>query len=113
MRRFAFLAVAAAAFSFVAPSHAQAQIVISNGYTPYYGGYSSGYSPYYSSGYSSYRYGNYSSFRSGYRNYNYSPNYYGGYSNGYRGFNSSSYYRGSGYGNYGNYSRGWYGGRRR
>ncbi|AWM38393.1 hypothetical protein GobsT_34730 [Gemmata obscuriglobus] len=125
MRKFAVLAVAAAALAFVAPTKAQAQIVITSGSTPYYGGYSSGYSPFgYSSGYSPYRYstGNFGIVQSGYGNFgSYYPSYYGGLGNGYRGFNSSSYYRsnsfgnyrGNGFGNYRGYSRGGFGGRRR
>ena len=112
MRKFVFLAAAATAFAFVAPSLAQAQIVIRAGSpTPYFGGYSSGYSPYSYSGYSPYRYGgNYGIVQSGYSSFG---NYGGVYPSYYSGYNSSSFYRGSSYGNYGGYNRGWSGGRRR
>jgi hypothetical protein len=114
MRKFAFLAAVAAALAFMAPSPAQAQIILGTG-SSYYGGYSSGYSPYGYSGMGLYG-NNFGLMQSGYGIGNYGgyyPSYSSGYGNGYgyRGYNSS-FYRGNGYYNRG-YSRGVFGGRRR
>jgi hypothetical protein len=117
MRRFAFLAVAAAAFAFLAPSPAQAQIVVRNS-ASYYGSYSGGYSPYgyggtnvyggnlgiIPSGYGVSNYGSYPSYSGGY-NSMYGNGYGNGYTGGFRSYSSSSFYRNNGYYNPG-YSRG-------
>jgi hypothetical protein len=115
MRQLLFVAVATSAITFVAPSHAQAQ-VINSAYSSYYGGYpvyAYGGSPY--GGYGGVVQVGLSSGLGG--NGGYYPSYYGGY--GYGGYGGGygipryySNYGGYGYGNAGS-SRGFRGGRGR